>query len=143
MVLTVGGTAALIANYSKPEKTLSSYVTTFAGRLTDQSHNAALAARKLDGVIVLPGEVLSFNESVGTWSRDQGYRKAPVSFSGTLVNTWGGGVCQTSTTLYNACLLVGMEVVERHHHQFAANYVPPGRDASVIRRTRRNRRRVG
>jgi vancomycin resistance protein YoaR len=54
-----------------------------------------------------------------------------VSFNGTLVSAWGGGVCQTSSTLYNAALLAGFEVVERHAHRFAANYVPPGRDAAV------------
>ena len=131
MVVGVSGTAALMSTTLKPEKVLASYVTSFTGRMKDQTHNAVLAAKRLDGMIVEPGQVLSFNASVGTWSRDQGYRKAPVSFSGTLVDTWGGGVCQTSTTLYNACLLAGMEVVERHHHQFAANYVPPGRDAAV------------
>jgi len=130
-VLCVSTATALLARASSPERVIGSFTTSFAGRLKDQVHNAALAAKKLDGTIVAPGGVLSFNEQVGTWSRDRGYRKAPVSFSGTLVDSWGGGVCQTSTTLYNAGLLAGLEVVERHHHQFAANYVPPGRDAAV------------
>ena len=130
-VLGVSATTAWLARASTPERVIGSFTTSFAGRLKDQVHNAALAAKKLDGSVVAPGGVLSFNERVGTWSRDQGYRKAPVSFSGTLVDSWGGGVCQTSTTLYNAGLLAGLEVIERHHHQFAANYVPPGRDAAV------------
>lgn len=129
-VLASAVTAGL-AGANRAERTVAKYSTNFEDRLSGQVHNARLAARKLNGALVPPGGELSFNKLVGSWSRDQGYKKAPVSFSGTLVDTWGGGVCQTSTTLYNAGLLAGMEVVERHHHQFAANYVPPGRDAAV------------
>lgn len=130
IVLAIGVTVG-VATASRVERTVARYSTTFEDRRSDQVHNARLAAKKLNGILVPAGGELSFNRAVGSWSRDQGYRKAPVSFSGTLVDTWGGGVCQTSTTLYNACLLAGMTVVERHHHQFAANYVPPGRDAAV------------
>ncbi|MBS1721779.1 MAG: VanW family protein [Armatimonadetes bacterium] len=131
------GAAPLVAGLAwtvssaTPERILAGYTTSFEGRLSNQRHNAVLAARKLDGRVIPPGQQLSFNDAVGSWSRDQGYLRAPVSFSGTLVSAWGGGVCQTSTTLYNAALLAGMEVIERHHHVFAANYVPPGRDAAV------------
>jgi vancomycin resistance protein YoaR len=75
--------------------------------------------------------VFSFNKVVGSWSRDQGYRKAPVSYNGQLISSWGGGVCQTSTTLYNVALLSGMVILERHPHRFSPSYVPPGRDAAV------------
>jgi vancomycin resistance protein YoaR len=77
------------------------------------------------------GAVFSFNRQVGSFSRDQGYRKAPVSYNGQLIDDWGGGVCQTSTTLYNAALLAGMKIEERHRHRFAPSYVPLGRDAAV------------
>ena len=60
-----------------------------------------------------------------------GYEKAPVSYDGELVESWGGGVCQTSTTLYNAALLAGLEIVERHRHHWPARYAPVGRDAAV------------
>jgi vancomycin resistance protein VanW len=60
-----------------------------------------------------------------------GYVKAPVSYDGELIRTWGGGVCQTSTTLYNAALLAGLEIVERHRHHWPARYAPLGRDAAV------------
>jgi vancomycin resistance protein VanW len=128
---SVAGSTALLSRSTTTVQLLSTFSTSFDGRLKDQVHNATLAAKKLNGTLVRPGETLSFNKTVGTWSRDQGYRKAPVSFSGTLVDSWGGGVCQTSSTLYNAALLAGFDVVERHHHQFAPNYVPPGRDAAV------------
>jgi vancomycin resistance protein VanW len=113
------------------EVMLASYATTLDSRTDNQRHNAELSARRLNGAVVEPGGVLSFVEEVGTWSRDAGYRRAPVSYNGTLIDTWGGGVCQTSTTLYNAGLLAGFEVVERHKHRFAPSYVPPGRDAAV------------
>jgi vancomycin resistance protein YoaR len=83
------------------------------------------------GKTIEPGGTFSFNQSVGSFSRDQGYRKAPVSYNGQLIDSWGGGVCQTSTTLYNAALLSGMKILERSRHRFAPGYVPPGRDAAV------------
>jgi vancomycin resistance protein VanW len=116
---------------SESEQTLSSFATPLSGRMASQRQNATLALKKLDGAVIQPGEVFSFNARVGTWSKDQGYVKAPVSFSGTLIPASGGGVCQTSTTLYNAAVLAGLEVIERHPHAFAPNYVPPGRDAAV------------
>lgn len=107
------------------------FMTVLEGRTPNQRHNARLATRAIDGVIVAPGAEFSFNEKVGTWSRDTGYRKAPVSFNGQLILAWGGGVCQASSTLYNAALLSGMEVTERHQHRHAPGYVAPGRDAAV------------
>jgi vancomycin resistance protein YoaR len=113
------------------ETPLAGYATSLKGRTRGQKHNARLAARALDGRIVEPGAVFSFNRTVKSWSLDQGYVKAPVSFDGELVPAFGGGVCQTSTTLYNAALLAGLPIVERHPHVFAPRYVPPGRDAAV------------
>lgn len=116
---------------SKPEVCIASYSTTLEGRSKSQIHNCELSARKINGIIIAPGETFSFNEVVGSWSRYEGYRKAPVSFNGQLIRAWGGGVCQTSTTLYNTALLSGMKIEERHRHTFAPDYVPPGRDAAV------------
>lgn len=115
----------------KSEVTLASFSTSLAGRTPAQRRNAILALKKLDGTVIAPGETFSFNRRVGTWSQDQGYRRAPVSYNGTLIASWGGGVCQTSTTLYNAALLAGMEPIERSPHRFSPDYVPPGRDAAV------------
>lgn len=117
---------------SKPnEVCLASYTSPLQDRVNSQKANAYLALEKIDGAMIGPGKEFSFNATVGTWSRDAGYKKAPVSFNGQLVWTYGGGVCQTSSTLYNAALLSGMEIVERHKHRFAPGYVPPGRDAAV------------
>jgi vancomycin resistance protein YoaR len=112
-------------------RVLASFTTSFENRMSDQKENALLASKKLNGLVIRPGETLSFNSIVDTWSKDQGYKKAPVSFSGKLVPAYGGGVCQASTALYNAGLLAGLDIVERHRHEFAPNYVLPGRDAAV------------
>jgi vancomycin resistance protein VanW len=117
---------------SRPsEVTIARYATSLQGRTRSQRHNSDLALARLNGAVIQPGETFSFNKRVGTFSRDQGYRKAPVSYNGQLVDSWGGGVCQTSTTLYNTALLAGMTIVERNRHRFAPSYVPPGRDAAV------------
>lgn len=128
--LTLAG-AVLVAKQPLGEPCLARYSTDLKSRTRNQRHNALLAAQFLDGAVIKPGESLSFNKSVGSWSRDVGYRKAPVSYNGQLVPSWGGGVCQTSTTLYNAALLAGLQVIERIPHRFATGYCPPGRDAAV------------
>jgi vancomycin resistance protein YoaR len=114
-----------------PQVEIAGYATSLQGRTASQKHNAQLAAIALDGKIVAPGATFSFNNAVQSWSLDAGYRKAPVSFDGELVRAYGGGVCQTSTTLYNAVLLAGLPIIERHPHVFRPTYIAPGRDAAV------------
>lgn len=113
------------------ERCIASFSTTVENRSRNQRHNALLSAQRLDGVVIQPGETFSFNKRIGSFSKDGGYRKAPVSFNGQLINSFGGGVCQTSTTTYNAALLAGFEIVERNRHRFVPNYVTPGMDAAV------------
>jgi vancomycin resistance protein YoaR len=110
---------------------LVEFATSLEGRTQGQRHNATLAAKRLHGAILAPDATWSFNQTVGQWVRSEGYVRAPVSYGGVLVPAWGGGVCQTSTTLYNAALLAGLEVVERHPHTIAPSYIAPGRDAAV------------
>ena len=116
------------------EVEMAGYATSLRGRTGSQRHNAVKAADALDGKIIAPGAVFSFNATVKSWSRDQGFVKAPVSYDGELIKAYGGGVCQTSTTLYNAALLAGLPILERHAHVFAPHYVPPGQDAAVAQR---------
>jgi vancomycin resistance protein VanW len=123
--------AFALSTRSAKEVTMAKFGTKLNGRMSNQRHNAILCLKKLDGVTIGPGETFSFNATVGTWSRDKGYRRAPVSFGGLLVDSWGGGVCQTSSTLYNAALLAGMKIEERHRHHYAPTYIAPGRDAAV------------
>ncbi len=120
-----------IASHPKSQVEIGGYATTLVGRTESQRHNARLAAEELNGKLIPPGGTFSFNKTVHSWSMDRGYVKAPVSYDGELVRAFGGGVCQTSTTLYNAALIAGLPILERHPHVFAAHYVPPGQDAAV------------
>lgn len=132
LLIAVAGTLLTRLVAAPPQEIeLAGYSTSLAGRSTSQRHNARLSAQALDGSVVPPGATFSFNRTVRSWTADRGYVKAPVSYEGELVRAFGGGVCQTSTTLYNAVLLAGLPVVERHPHVFAPSYVAPGRDAAV------------
>ncbi len=101
-------------------------------RSAQQRHNTATAARDLDQIIIAPGETFSFNELVGARDPGKGYRAAPIiTASGLLQDIPGGGICQLASTIYNAGLLAGMQVVERHPHSRTVGHVPPGRDATI------------
>ena len=131
LLLALAGVMGWAAVRREPEVVLARYVTSLNGRTPNQTHNVALAARSIHGRWIRPGEVFSFNRAIGSWSSRSGYKLAPVSYDGELVPSWGGGVCQASSTLYNAALLAGLEVPERHRHRWLARYVAPGRDAAV------------
>ena len=107
------------------------YATSLSGRTAGQRHNALKAAREIDGVVIPPGGTFSYNRKIKAFASEPGYWKAPVSYGGAMTVAVGGGVCQTSTTLYNAALLAGLTVLERHPHTVAPHYAPPGRDAAV------------
>ena len=110
---------------------LGSYSTTFSASNKTRSKNISIAAGAINGTLLMPGDVFSFNEVVGPRSRERGYQDAPVIFNGELVEGLGGGVCQVSSTIYNAVLLSDMKVVERIKHTIPSTYVPKGRDATV------------
>ncbi len=129
IVVGVGALASLTRE--DPVRTLGEFSTPLSGRDSNQRHNAELCSGRIDGAVIQPGETFSFNQTVGPWSRDRGYRRAPVSYSGQMIDAWGGGVCQTSSTIYNAALLAGLGIDERSPHHFAPTYVEPGRDAAV------------
>jgi len=123
--------AATTPRNDLPERTIGAYTTDLQARSPAQRHNARLAGNRLHGSVIAPGREFSFNHTVSAWNFASGYRKAPVSYEGRLVGAFGGGVCQVSTTLYNAALIAGMPIRERHRHAVAPSYVPPGRDAAV------------
>lgn len=93
--------------------------------------NVKLAAQQLNGTIVQPGEELSFNDTVGERTEAKGYQAAAAYNNGEVVQEIGGGVCQVSTTLYNAVLKAGMKISRRQSHTFEPSYVTPGMDATV------------
>ena len=110
---------------------LSSFTTYFDGGNEARSHNIRLAASKINGTVVQNGDIFSFNETVGARTAERGFNKAAIIENGEFVEGIGGGVCQVSTTLYNAALLSGCKVTEYHSHSLAVSYVPPSRDAMV------------
>ncbi|MEW6448220.1 MAG: VanW family protein [Bacillota bacterium] len=111
---------------------LSEFTTTFDPTKANRVYNISVAAGALNGLLVKPREVVSFNEIVGPRSTETGYKTAPVILNNEFVDAVGGGVCQVATTLYNAVLLAGLETVERRNHSLPVNYVPAGRDATVV-----------
>jgi len=134
LILLVAGAGAAVWLPAR-EHVLGSYMTSLHNRTAGQRINAERAARAVDGAVIAPGQTFSFNKTVGSWTPDRGYVLAPVSYDGEMVVDWGGGVCQTSSTLYNAALIAGLEVTQRHRHNWAPQYVPPGRDAAVAQYT--------
>ena len=96
-----------------------------------RAHNIALAAEKLNGTVLEAGEILSFNKRVGPRTAKNGFQVAPIIKAGEYVPGLGGGVCQASTTVYNAALLAGMQIVEYHPHSLSVGYVEPSFDAMV------------
>ncbi|NLB79025.1 MAG: hypothetical protein GX796_09340 [Clostridiaceae bacterium] len=114
--------------------TLASYTTYFTTNNNNNYNrgiNIGLAAESIDGTLLLPGEEFSFNKVVGPRTAQKGYRTAHIFVAGQIQDGTGGGVCQVSTTLYNAVLRANLEVTERHNHMFTVGYVPLGHDAAV------------
>lgn len=101
------------------------------GRARRRARNVELAAKRLEGVLLKPGEVLSFNEQVGERSRERGFMAAPVIAGGEITMGQGGGVCQVSTTLHLAAMNAGLTIVEHRTHSRPAPYAPAGLDATV------------
>ena len=109
---------------------LGSYSTHFA--LGDRGSNIALATSHINGTMLAPGQIFSYNKVVGPRIESAGFRDAPVIVKGELVPGVGGGICQVSSTLYNAVLLSDLKIVRRSHHAFPVHYLPAGRDATVV-----------
>jgi vancomycin resistance protein YoaR len=97
----------------------------------DRTHNLTLAASRLDGEIILPGEVLSYNDVVGDRSEARGFRYAPVIAGGAIVEGMGGGACQVASTLYAASFFAGLVIDERKTHSRPSSYIKLGLDATV------------
>ena len=111
---------------------ISSYTTKYDASNTNRSGNLKLAAEKINGRVLMPGEEFSFNEVVGKRTIEAGYKNAKIYENGQVVDGLAGGICQISSTLYNAVVLANLEVTERRNHSFTSTYVPAGRDATVV-----------
>lgn len=110
---------------------ISRFSTTFNSYDYNRVNNIKLATNVINGKIILSGEIFSFNKATGVRSIEKGYKISKVINNGRYVPDIGGGVCQVSTTLYNAILYSDMEIIERHHHTIPSNYIVKGRDSAV------------
>jgi len=110
---------------------ISSFATSSAEQDQGVKRNIALACTKLNGVVIKRGTVFSFNETVGEGSARNGFVAGRVLYRDTIVMEPGGGLCQVSSTLFNAMLLAGMNIAERHRHYQPVTYVPMGLDAAI------------
>ncbi|MGM9951387.1 MAG: VanW family protein [Lysinibacillus sp.] len=113
------------------EVKIASYTTYFNSGEAGRSKNIELSAKALNNIIVGTGDTFSFNTMVGRRSEERGYQPAREIINGELVMGIGGGICQTSSTLFNAVDQLPVTMVERHHHSLSVGYVPKGRDATV------------
>lgn len=111
--------------------TLGTYSSKFNVYNYNRSTNVNLATKKINNVILLPGETFSYNKTVGERTIANGFKEASVYTSSGVINGLGGGICQVSSTLYNAVLESNLEIIERKNHSYAVSYVPLGRDATV------------
>ncbi len=111
--------------------TLASYSTSYSLKAANRASNVALAASKINGKVLKPGEVFSYNETIGDTTIANGYKVAPVFENGKSSEGVGGGICQVSSTLYSAVLYADLKVNERRNHSLTVAYVPKGQDATV------------
>ena len=135
-------TAALVVSTAQPERStaaaramgitgiVGSYTTTYGGT-PGRVHNVGLVAELIDGALVAPGARFSFNETTGERNEAKGFEEAPVIINGELQNGIGGGVCQVSTTVFNAAFEAGLSIDRRTNHALYIDHYPLGRDATV------------
>jgi vancomycin resistance protein YoaR len=135
-------TAALVVGSAEPSRTtadanamgisgvVGSYTTTYGGT-EGRLHNVTLVANLIDGTLVAPGARFSFNQTTGERNEAKGFEAAPVIINGELENGIGGGVCQVSTTVFNAAFEAGLSIERRTNHALYISHYPLGRDATV------------
>ena len=114
------------------QNTLGYFSTKYDISNKDRTTNLELAASKINGTVLSPGETFSYNKIVGARTISSGYKEAKVYSNGQVVDGIGGGICQISSTIYNSAIYANLNIVERYNHQFITSYVPAGRDATVV-----------
>ncbi len=131
----VTGTALMpnvsTAQAEKCNTVIGAFSTAYAGAGNGRAQNIETGAKKLHGRVVLPGEVISVAAALMPFTEENGYASGGTFIDGQLSESIGGGVCQLSTTLYNALLQTRLEIIERHPHSMPVGYIPLGRDAAI------------
>lgn len=111
---------------------LATFSTNYQASNTNRTTNLKLAASKINGTVLLPGEEFSYNATVGERTVAAGFKEAAIFNAGKVENGLGGGICQISTTLYDAVVMANLDITERRNHQFVTSYVGAGKDATVV-----------
>ena len=114
---------------------LGNYSTSLKNKEENTIYNIRLASDVINGILIKPQEIFSFNKYVGPGEKADGYKESTIIANGVFVNGYGGGICQVSSTLYNAVLLANLPIVERYNHSVygeATKYVPLGQDAAIF-----------
>ena len=111
---------------------LSTFSTYYSASNTNRTTNLILAANKINGTVLMPEETFSYNKVVGARTIAAGYKEASIYVEGKVVDGLGGGICQITSTLYNAVVYANLEVTQRTNHQFIPSYVTASRDATVV-----------
>lgn len=113
------------------DRKIAEFTTSFATSAEGRSHNVAVTAKALDGTLLMPGDVFDYGQIVAKAEKEYGYKEAPVIVNGKLTPGVGGGICQVSSTLYNAVIRAeGLDIVERRNHSLPVHYLPIGLDAT-------------
>lgn len=130
-VITPNVTTNMIGTEAFPDL-LSTFSTKYAASNRNRTTNLILAANKINGTVLMPGETFSYNKVVGARTIAAGYKEAPIYVEGRVEDGLGGGICQITSTLYNAVIYANLEVTQRTNHQFVPSYVTASRDATVV-----------
>ena len=111
---------------------LATFSTKYQASNVSRTTNLKLASNKINGTVILPNEEFSYNKVVGERTISAGYKMAATYSNGQVVDGLGGGICQISSTLYDAVVMANLNVTTRRNHQFVTSYVPAGKDATVV-----------
>lgn len=111
---------------------LATFSTKYNAGDTNRTTNLKLSAGKINGTVLLPGDEFSYNKIVGERTIQAGYKMAATFSGGKVVDGLGGGICQISSTLYDAVVMANLDVTVRRNHQFVTSYLPGGKDATVV-----------
>lgn len=130
-ILSPNITTNMIGTEAFPDL-LSEFSTNYNSSNKNRTTNLILAANKINGTVLMPGETFSYNKVVGERTIEAGYKEAPIYVNGKVENGLGGGICQITTTLYNAALYANLDIIERSNHQFIPSYSNASRDATVV-----------
>ena len=118
-------------NLSDVRHVIGSFTTNYSSDQTNRNTNIKIATETIDSYLLMPGETFSFNNFIGDTTADKGYLPAGSYLNGEVVESLGGGVCQVSTTLYNAIIKAGIIPYSRYNHSMTVSYVPIGQDAAI------------